>query len=62
LLAAAAAAITHGADGAEAYPLVPGPKSTAADLYLGTERAFLAAGYTEVARSLPHRPVMRRMK
>lgn len=60
--AAAEFAIGKGADGAEAYPLVPGPKTSAGDLYLGTERAFLAAGYTEVARPLPRRPVMRRMK
>jgi GNAT superfamily N-acetyltransferase len=63
-LAAAAAdfAIGKGAAGAEAYPLVPGPKTSAGDLYLGTDRAFLAAGYVEVARPLPRRPIMRRMK
>jgi ribosomal protein S18 acetylase RimI-like enzyme len=61
-VAAAEFAIGRGADGAEAYPIVPGPKSTAADLYVGTERAFLDAGYTEVARPLPRRPIMRRMK
>ena len=63
-LAAAAAefAIARGADGAEAYPLVPSGKSGPPDLYIGTERAFLEAGYTEVARPLPRRPIMRRMK
>jgi GNAT superfamily N-acetyltransferase len=63
-LAAAAAdfAISRGADGAEAYPIVPSPKSAPADLYVGTERAFLDAGYVEVARPLPRRPVMRKMK
>jgi len=63
-LAAAAAdfAIARGADGAEAYPIVPGPKSSAADLYVGTEQAFLDAGYVEVARPLPRRPVMRKLK
>jgi hypothetical protein len=63
-LAAAAAefAIDRGADGAEAYPIVPGNKSGPPDLFVGTERAFLAAGYTEVARPLPRRPIMRRMK
>jgi GNAT superfamily N-acetyltransferase len=62
-LAAAAAefAIESGAEGAEAYPLEPGPKTGANDLYLGTPRAFAAAGYVEVARPLPRRPVMRRM-
>jgi GNAT superfamily N-acetyltransferase len=63
-LAAAAAdfAIARGADGVEAYPIVPGPKSSPADLYVGTERTFLGAGYVEVARPLPRRPVMRKMK
>lgn len=63
-LAAAAAefAIERGADGAEAYPIDPGPKTGANDLYLGTPRAFAAAGYREVARPLPRRPIMRRMR
>ena len=60
--AAADFAIAKGADGAEAYPLVPGPRTTAGDLYLGTETAFRAAGYTEIARPLPRRPIMRRMQ
>ncbi len=62
-LAAAAAefAIGSGAAGAEAYPIEPGPRTGAGDLYLGTPRAFSAAGYSEVARPLPRRPVMRRM-
>lgn len=63
-LAAAAAefALEKGAAGAEAYPIEPGPKTGAGDLYLGTPRAFAAAGYVEVARPLPRRPVMRRMR
>ena len=60
--AAAEFAIARGADGAEAYPLLPGPGTGAGDLYLGTDRAFRAAGYAEVARPLPRRPIMRRMK
>jgi Acetyltransferase (GNAT) family len=59
--AAALFAIGKGADGVEAYPLEPGPKTGSADLYLGTPSAFAAAGYTEVARPLPRRPIMRRM-
>ena len=47
-----------GAAGAEAYPLEPGPKTGAGDLYVGTPGAFAAAGYDEVARPLPRRPVM----
>jgi GNAT superfamily N-acetyltransferase len=64
MLAAHAAefAIGRGADGAEAYPIVPGDKSGPPDLFVGTERAFLAAGYIEVSRPLPRRPVMRRMR
>lgn len=54
--AAAEFAIASGADGAEAYPIVPGPKTSAGDLYLGTERAFKEAGYEEVARPLPLAP------
>ena len=34
-------ALGRGADGAEAYPIVPGPKSSPADLYLGTERGVM---------------------
>jgi GNAT superfamily N-acetyltransferase len=60
-VAAAEFAIARGADGAEAYPMVPGPNTSTADLYVGTERAFLDAGYSEVARPLPRRPIMRRM-
>ncbi|MGH7734859.1 MAG: GNAT family N-acetyltransferase [Gemmatimonadales bacterium] len=60
--AAAEFALARGADGAEAYPIEPGPKSGAGDLYLGTLSAFASAGYAEVARPLPRRPIMRRMR
>src|SRR6185369_6940333 len=62
-LAAAAAefAIGKGAPGVEAYPLEPGPRTGTGDLYVGTPNAFAAAGYVEVARPLPRRPIMRRM-
>lgn len=60
--AAAEFAIARGADGAEAYPIEPGPKTSANDLYLGTPSAFAAAGYQEAARPLPRRPIMRRMR
>jgi GNAT superfamily N-acetyltransferase len=59
--AAAEFALGKGAAGAEAYPIEPGPKSGTGDLYLGTPHVFVAAGFTEVARPLPRRPVMRRM-
>jgi hypothetical protein len=63
LLAGAAAefAIGKGAPGVEAYPLEPGPRTGSGDLYVGTPHAFAAAGYREVARPLPRRPIMRRM-
>lgn len=54
--------VTQGADAAEAYPIEPGPPSGSGDFYLGTPRAFAEAGYVEVARPLPRRPVMRRTK
>jgi len=57
--AAAEFAFARGAPGVEAYPIEPSAKSGAADLYLGTVKAFLQAGYEEVARPLPRRPVMR---
>jgi GNAT superfamily N-acetyltransferase len=59
--AAADFAIGKGAPGVEAYPIEPSEKSGAGDLYLGTVNAFLAAGYEEVARPLPRRPIMRLM-
>lgn len=60
--AATAFAFEKGAPAVEAYPIASGPEGYAPDLYLGTERAFLAAGFTEVARPLPRRPVMRRLR
>jgi hypothetical protein len=60
--AAAEFALERGADGAEGYPVEPGPKTGAGDLYLGTINAFASAGYREVARPLPRRAIMRRMR
>jgi len=57
--AAADFAFARGAPGVEAYPIEPSDKSAAGDLYLGTVKAFRQAGYEEVARPLPRRPVMR---
>jgi hypothetical protein len=59
---AAAHAFAKGAPGVEAYPIEPGTKSGSPDLYLGTPNAFRAAGYVEVARPLPRRPIMRLMR
>ncbi len=59
--AAAEFAFSRGAPAVESYPVEPGPKTGAGDLYLGTISAFLRAGYVEVARPLPRRAIMRRM-
>lgn len=56
---AARFAFSQGAPAVEGYPVAPGEKSGSADLYLGTEKAFLRAGFHEVARPLPRRPMMR---
>lgn len=60
--AAAQFAFARGAPGVEGYPVDPGPKTSAADLYLGSVRAFEAAGFREVRRPLPRRAIMRRMR
>lgn len=59
---AAEFAFGKGAPGVEAYPIVPSTRSSAGDLFVGTERTFLEAGYREVARPLPRRPIMRLMR
>jgi GNAT superfamily N-acetyltransferase len=59
---AAEFAFGKGAPGVEAYPIEPSEKSGSGDLYLGTVNAFREAGYVEVARPLPRRPVMRLMR
>jgi hypothetical protein len=55
-------AFGKGAPGVEAYPIEPSEKSGSGDLYLGTVNAFRAAGFVEVARPLPRRPIMRLMR
>lgn len=59
--AAADFALRKGAPGVEAYPIEPSEKSGAGDLYVGTVRAFRQAGFDEIARPLPRRPIMRLM-
>jgi hypothetical protein len=59
---AAEFAFGKGAPGVEAYPIEPSEKSGPGDLFIGTVSAFLAAGYREVARPLPRRPIMRLMR
>jgi len=52
-------ATTHGAECLEAYPVDPSVASKASELYPGTLSMFLDAGFVEVARRLPSRPVVR---
>ena len=58
-----AAAVAHaragGAPAVEAYPYDRQPGAGSGDLYPGTLRAFLDAGFAEVARPLPRRPIVR---
>lgn len=56
-------AFGHGATAVEGYPVdvAPGERRPASELYHGTRTTFAAAGFTEVGRSSPHRPVMRRV-
>lgn len=58
------AAVVHaarkGATLVEGYPVEPGEKTGASDLYFGTAAAFRDCGFEEVTRPLPRRPVMRR--
>ena len=61
LRAAATFAGEHGARVVEGYPVVPYVKKMPdAFAWTGTAAAFVAAGYDEVARGSPNRPIMRR--
>jgi GNAT superfamily N-acetyltransferase len=55
---ALAHAVAHGATTIEAYP-VDSDKVSSWDLYLGSAAAFREAGFVEVARRLPRRPILR---
>lgn len=50
----------HGGGLVEAYPVDPRTRSPDAFVYTGLARTFLAAGFTEVARRSPTRPILRR--
>lgn len=52
----------HGARVVEGYPVDLTQRATIAqaELFVGTLTTFLAAGFTEVGRSAPARPVVRR--
>lgn len=58
--AAAAYATAHGAGVVEAYPVDPRAPLPAAFAYTGVASAFARAGFVEVERRSPARPIMRR--
>jgi GNAT superfamily N-acetyltransferase len=59
--AAVGLAARNGATLIEAYPVdVAAKKASSAELYHGALSLFLRAGFAELARPLPHRPVVRR--
>lgn len=59
--AAAALAAEHGARIVEAYPVdTAGRRIAAGDAYHGVASQFTSAGFAEVARRTPRRPIMRR--
>jgi GNAT superfamily N-acetyltransferase len=55
---AVAHALAHGAEVVEAYP-VDSEKVLSWDLFLGSMAALREAGFVEVARRLPRRPILR---
>ena len=55
---AVAHALAHGATIVEAYP-VDADKVSSWDLFLGSPAALREAGFVEVARRLPRRPILR---
>jgi GNAT superfamily N-acetyltransferase len=64
LEAAVAHAGEHGATAVEGHPVDTGAlraeRVSGSALFTGTLRLFLAAGFTEIGRTYPSRPVMRR--
>jgi len=55
-------AAEHGAAAVEGYPVdvAPGVRRASSELYHGTRSTFAAAGFAEIGRTSPARPVMRR--
>jgi GNAT superfamily N-acetyltransferase len=62
LRAAAELAFSRGGEIVEGYPVDPGAGRSQPDVFVwtGLASAFLTAGFTEVARRSPTRPIMRR--
>lgn len=61
LAAAIQYAADRGAQVVEAYPVEPGEQFTGSQGYMGLIEAFHAAGFVEIARRVPGRPIMRRL-
>jgi GNAT superfamily N-acetyltransferase len=59
IAAAAQLAKKHGARIVEAYPFEPKKETAAAFIWTGTTPAYQRAGFVEVARHNPTRPIMR---
>lgn len=59
LLRAAQAEVARRGEVLEAYPVDPSPGARASDLWFGTTSMFRRAGFVEVARRRPSRPIMR---
>lgn len=57
---AARSAVQRGARIVEGYPIEPSARTAAAFAWTGLASAFRAAGFREVARRSPTRPIMRR--
>jgi len=57
--AALKAARRAGAPALEAYPVDTGQPKSTSNLFTGTASTFARAGFKEVARRVPHRPIMR---
>lgn len=57
---ASAFAAAHGARCVEAYPLDAARKLSSGELYVGRLSTFRAAGFVEVLRRAPTRPIVRR--
>jgi hypothetical protein len=49
----------QGASMLEAYPVEPEGRTPAMHVFMGTARLFARAGFVEVARRDPKRPIMR---
>jgi GNAT superfamily N-acetyltransferase len=60
IAAAETAAQAVGAPALEVYPVDPQKKMGAGNLYTGVASTFAKAGFTEVARQTPQRPIMRK--